>query len=131
MDAGEPGVQLLREIDKALGVPGHGLNDRLVEAYPYGKLHKHRAQTPDGVHALLLVQLHGLLGDLLRVLAVLLPDLLDLRLEAGHGPGGVQLLAGQGVHGNANSDGEGNDAQPEIAREDAVQEDQRVQHRLE
>ena len=130
MDAGEPGVQLLREIDKALGVPGHGLYDRLIEAYPYRKLHEHRAQTPDGVHPLLLVQLHGLLGDLLGVLAVFLPDLLDLRLEARHGSGGVQLLACQRVHGYANRDGEGNDAQPEIASEDAVQEDQRVQHRL-
>lgn len=128
MNARQPRVQLLREVHQALRVLGQRLDDGLVQPYPDGQLHHHRAQAPDRVDALFLVQPHGLLGDLLRVLAVLLTDLLDLWLEPGHRPAGIDLLPRQRVHRDPDHYRESNDAQPEIARQDPVQEYQCVEH---
>ena len=131
MNPRQPRIQLLRKINEPLRVLGQRLDDRLVQPYPDRQLHDHRAQAPDRVHTLLLVQPHRLLGDLLRVLAVLLTDLLDLRLQPGHRPTRIDLLPRQRVHRNPHHDGEGDYAKSEVARQDPVQEDQRVEHRPE
>jgi hypothetical protein len=74
----------------------------------------------------LLVQSHRLLGETLAVMAVLLLQLLDLRLEQLHVPAGLDLLHEQRDQCSADHQGEADDRQrPRPARlrtEDAPEE---------
>ena len=55
---------------------GQKLNDRLVQAYPDGKLDNERPKTAQGVHPGRLVQAHSLLRDTCLVLGIATLDLL-------------------------------------------------------
>ena len=100
----------------------------MVEADPDGKLDEHRPQAPQGIHALLLVEPHGLLGEALPVLGVAGLKLLELGLERGHHLELAALLDRQRDHYRAYDQGEDDDAEPEAIEEDAVQQHQAVDH---
>ena len=68
MDLRKLPVQASRQAYQGLGLGGNRLEDRLVEADPYGKLDEHGPQAAEWVYALLFVDLHGLLREALPVL---------------------------------------------------------------
>ena len=106
------------------------MEEALVKADPDGELDEHRPQAPQGVHAVLLVHAHGLLGEALPVLGVFGLKLLELGLEPGHGLELAALLHRQRDHYRAHDQGEDDDAEPKAVEEDAIQQHQAVDHGL-
>ena len=128
MDNAQPRVEQSREVRQVLWVARKQLDQRPVEADQDGHLHHHGPQAADGVNALLLIELEGLLGDALPVLGVLLLDLLDLGLQRGHGPGRAELPHRKREGGQPGQSGEDQDAEADVVEQQNVQEHQAVDH---
>ena len=87
-----------------------------------------RAEAPDWVYPVLLVNPHGLLRDALPVLGVLLLYLLDLGLNGGHGLELFALAHGEREHDHAHEDGERQYGEAKAVEEVVVEHHQAVYH---
>lgn len=102
----------------------------MVQPYPDRELDEHRTQAAERVDPILAVELHRLLRSALSVALVFLLDLLHQRLERAHRLDLATLLDSERDHHHPHKQGEGNDRDAEISEQVVVEQDQRVDHRL-
>ena len=61
---------------------------------------------------------------------MLLLELAKLGLKALHGPGGMELLYGKGVHQPTDNNGQGDNGKPEATEQDVGQPNDNIDHWL-
>ena len=125
---GNPGIQLLREVNQVFRLGEQGLNQDPEETDKDGKLHHQRAKAAYRAHAGFPVELHGFLGNARPVAAVTFLYLPHAGLQFAHAPHLANLLQGQGKGYQPHQDGEGDDGQPHVVEADNVKHHQGVEH---
>ena len=130
MNLRQPVVQVPRQPYEAFWIGRHGLEYRLIQAYPDGELDEHGAETAERVDALLPVEFHSLLGGALTVALVALLNFLHLRLERAHRLYLAALLDRERHERQPYQQRKGDDGYAEVEEQVGVQHHQPVYHGL-
>ena len=111
---GDPGVELVRQIDQMLRGGVKGLHQDAEQPDEDGHLHNQGAEAADGTDAGLPVEAHGFLGNAGAVAAVAFLNFPHSGLQFAHPPHLADLLEGQGQGYQPHQDGKGDNRQAHI-----------------
>ena len=95
------------------------MHDGVVKPEEDRNLDHHRQAAGHRIDAVLLIERHRLLRDALAIVAMLLLQLFDLRLQLLHRFRGSEGFHGEGQHQRLDDDGEGDDAESRAAEQRA------------